>query len=231
MRLTPSEIERLLIYTAAQLARERKARGLKLNHPEAIAYITHEILEGARDGRSVAELIGYGSTLLSTDDVMPGVAEMIPLLQVEGCFPDGSKLITVHEPIRPSQEVNVDSITPGEVITPADNIVINAGRSIVKISVTNTGDRPVQIGSHFHFFEANRYLEFDRADAFGKRLDVPAGTAVRFEPGDCKEVALIELGGTGYIYGLNQLTNGSRHSASVKEAAVNKAREEGFRGV
>lgn len=100
MLLTPTELERLTIYTAAELARKRRAKGLKLNHPEAAAIIVDEILEGAREGRSVADLISFGSTILTTDDVMPGVAEMMPVLQVEGTFPDGTKLVTVHNPIR-----------------------------------------------------------------------------------------------------------------------------------
>ena len=100
MLLTPTEMERLTIYVAAEMARKRKAKGLKLNHPEATAYIVDEILEGAREGRSVAELIGFGSTILSAEEVMPGVAELMPILQVEGTFPDGTKLVTVHEPIR-----------------------------------------------------------------------------------------------------------------------------------
>ena len=100
MHLTPREQEKLLIYVAAQVARDRKARGLKLNHPEAVAYLTGEILEGIRDGRSVSDLMSYGATLLKRKDVMPGVPEMLPELQVEGTFPDGTKLVTVHQPIR-----------------------------------------------------------------------------------------------------------------------------------
>jgi urease subunit gamma len=100
MHLTPREQEKLLIYVAAKLAQERKARGLKLNHPEAVAYLTAAILEGIRDGQSVADLMSYGATLLTREDVMPGIAEMIPELQVEGTFPDGTKLVTVHQPIR-----------------------------------------------------------------------------------------------------------------------------------
>ena len=104
MMLTPTEIERLTIFTAAELARKRRAKGLALNHPEAIALISDEILEGAREGRTVAELISFGSTLLTSDDVMPGVAELMPMIQVEGTFPDGTKLVTVHDPIRPGQK-------------------------------------------------------------------------------------------------------------------------------
>ena len=99
MQLTPREKDKLLIFTAALLAERRKARGLKLNHPEAVAYITAAIMEGARDGRSVAELMDYGRTLLTREDVMEGVPELIPDLQVEATFPDGTKLVTVHDPI------------------------------------------------------------------------------------------------------------------------------------
>lgn len=100
MHLTPREQEKLLIYVAAQLAKDRKARGLKLNHPEAVAYLAAVILEGIRDGRSVSDLMSYGATLLTRKDVMPGVPEMLPELQIEGTFPDGTKLVTVHQPIR-----------------------------------------------------------------------------------------------------------------------------------
>lgn len=99
MLLTPTELERLTLYSAAELSRKRRGKGLRLNFPEASALIADEILEGAREGRSVAELIGFGSTILNTDDVLPGVAELLPVLQVEGTFPDGTKLVTVHQPI------------------------------------------------------------------------------------------------------------------------------------
>jgi urease subunit gamma len=99
MELTPREKDKLLVFTAALLAERRKARGLKLNYPEAVAYITAGILEGARDGRSVSELMGWGATLLTRDEVMEGVPEMIPEIQVEATFPDGTKLVTVHHPI------------------------------------------------------------------------------------------------------------------------------------
>lgn len=100
MHLTPREQEKLLIYTAGQLAADRMKRGLKLNHPEAVAYLTAAVLEGIRDGKSVSELMTYGTTLLSPKDVMPGVSEMIHEIMVEGTFPDGTKLVTVHNPIR-----------------------------------------------------------------------------------------------------------------------------------
>lgn len=231
MLLTPTELERLTIFTAAELARKRKARGLALNYPEAVAYISDEILEGARDGRRVADLIAFGSTLLTTDDVMPGVADLMPMIQVEGMFPDGTKLVTVHDPIRPGKmKKPEDAVTPGELLVDDGEIEINAGRRTVLMKAVNTGDRPIQIGSHYHFFEANKALEFNRSEAFGMHLDIPSGTAVRFEPGESKEVTLTEFGGSGELYGLNNLTNGSVHSESRKADALRRAKEQGFKG-
>ena len=100
MHLTPREQEKLLVFTAAEVARRRRGRGLKLNHPEAVALITAELLEGIRDGRTVSELMEFGATILKRDDVMEGVPEMVDEVQVEGTFPDGTKLVTVHHPIR-----------------------------------------------------------------------------------------------------------------------------------
>ena len=231
MMLTPTELERLTIFTAAELARRRRGKGLKLNHPEATAIIADEILEGAREGRTVAELIGYGSTLLTTDDVMPGVAALMPMLQVEATFPDGTKLVTVHDPIRPGrQPAEPDVVVAGEIIAAEGDIEINAGRRKAALRAINTGDRPIQVGSLYLFFEANRALEFDRAAAFGMHLDIPAGTAVRFEPGEAKHVTLVAFGGTGELSGLNSLTEGSAHSESDKATALGRARQRGFKG-
>ncbi|GGC46904.1 urease subunit gamma [Chelatococcus reniformis] len=230
MLLTPTEYERLTIFTAAELARKRRARGLKLNAPEAIALICDEILEGARDGRSVAEMMSYGASILTTDDVMPGVAAMTPMLQVEATFPDGTKLVTVHEPIRPGHEAADAGPTPGEIIPADGDIELNAGRRPAAAIVINTGDRPVQVGSHFHFFEANKALDFDRATAFGMRLDIPAGTAVRFEPGQSKEVKLVAFGGRREVSGLNALTEGTTAGDAAAQGALARARAAGFKG-
>src|SRR5215510_12039359 len=220
MLLTPTELERLTIYTAAELARKRKAKGLKLNHPEATAIIVDEILEGAREGRSVADLIGFGSTILTSDDVMPGVAELMPMLQVEATFPDGTKLVTVHDPIRLGKEkvAKKDRVVPGEIIVAEGDIEINAGRRRATLKAVNTGDRPIQVGSHYHFFETNPALEFDRKKARGMRLDIAAGTAVRFEPGQTREVNLVVLAGTRTVYGfrqdvMGQLEKGKSHES------------------
>lgn len=229
MLLTPTELERLTIYSAAELARKRRERGLKLNYPEAVAIIVDEVMEAARDGKSVAELISFGSTILTTDDVMPGVADLMSFLQVEPVLKTGTKLVTIHEPIRPGKE-KVEGIVPGEIITEEGEIELNAGRRSVTVTVLNTGDRPVQVGSHLHFFEANRELEFDREEAFGMHLDVPAGTAKRFPPGEEVEATLVEFGGSGEVWGLNNLTNGAIRSPAVKKLALERARARGFKG-
>ena len=230
MLLTPTEMERLTIYVAAELARKHKAKGLPLNHPEAVAYIVDEILEGAREGRSVADLIAWGSTLLSSDDVMPGVAHLMPMIQVEGTFPDGTKLVTIHDPIRPGKRTSKDEVVPGEIIADDGEIELNAGRRKAKLKVVNTGDRPIQIGSHYHFFETNKALDFDRKKSFGMHLDIPAGTSVRFAPGESKEVVLTEFGGTGEMLGLNGLTEGNWRSEAIMMEALQRARARGFKG-
>ncbi|MDJ0394100.1 urease subunit gamma [Rhodococcus sp. G-MC3] len=201
MRLTPHEQDRLLISYAAELARRRRSRGRLLNHPEAVALITDHLLEGARDGRSVAELMASGREVLGADDVISGVPELLPEVQVEATFPDGTKLITVHDPISPKR--GDGHLVPGEVITLPGEIEINSGSDVVTIEVLNSGDRPVQVGSHVHFPQANAALSYDRELAHGRRLDIPAGTAVRFEPGISMTVRLVPLGGTREVYGLS----------------------------
>jgi urease subunit gamma/beta len=197
MELSPQEKDKLLLFTAALLAERRKARGLKLNYPEAVAYISAQVLEGARDGKTVAELMAHGTTLLGADDVMDGVAEMIPEVQVEATFPDGTKLVTIHNPI-PAK----GAVVPGELLVDAgDDIVLNEGRATLTIQVANTGDRPIQVGSHYHFYEVNPALSFEREKTRGYRLNIAAGTAVRFEPGQTRTVELCEYSGSRRVFG------------------------------
>lgn len=200
MNLSPREKDKLLIAMAAMVARRRLERGVKLNHPEAVALITDYVVEGARDGRSVADLMQAGAQILTADQVMPGVAEMIHDVQVEATFPDGTKLVTVHEPIRGAAQ----AIIPGEVLAAEGDIILNEGRVAITLLVANTADRPIQVGSHYHFYETNAGLAFDREKARGMRLDIPAGTAVRFEPGQSREVQLIPLEGTRTVFGFQQ---------------------------
>lgn len=202
MLLTPREKDKLLIAMAADVARRRLARDVKLNYPEAIALITDAVVEGARDGKSVAELMQLGARVLTRDQVMDGIAEMIEDVQVEATFPDGTKLVTVHEPIRGGS--GATTVVAGEFITPDGDIELNAGAPTVTLKVANTGDRPIQVGSHYHFFETNPALEFERDKARGMRLDIASGTAVRFEPGQTREVTLVPYSGSRTVYGFRQ---------------------------
>jgi urease subunit gamma/beta len=172
-----------------------------------------------------------GRQFLGRQDVLDGVADMIDEVQVEGTFPDGTKLVTVHHPIVAERGdralalygsfLPVD-VTPGAAGQPAiglegavgqklpqdGEIVLNDGRDSVTLEVANRGDRPIQVGSHYHFSETNRALAFDRARAYGMRLDIPAGTAVRFEPGETKTVALVAIAGARIIRGGNAWVSG-----------------------
>lgn len=226
MHLTPREQERLMIHYAGELAKQRKARGLKLNYPEAIALITSELLEMARDGLSVTELMSKGKKILSSDDVMDGVPEMISEIQLEATFPDGTKLVTVHEPIN-----STGKIIPGEFLIDDGEIILNKDKETIEITITNTADRPIQVGSHYHLFEVNKALDFDRKSAFGMRLDIPSGMAVRFEPGESKRVSIVKIGGNRIGYGLNDLVQGSFDDETVKSKAIEKAKNLGFKGV
>ena len=227
MHLTPHELDKLALHQAGYLAQKRLARGLRLNYPEAVALISTQVMELIRDGRTVAELMDLGRQMLGRADVMDKVPEMIVEVQVEGTFPDGSKLVTVHHPIAAEHgnldlalygsflpaparaELQAGTTTDGEIpftsageILPADgDLILNEGREPVQVKVINRGDRPIQVGSHYHFAQTNRALEFDRNVATGRRLDIPAGTAVRFEPGEAKTVALIEIAGNRVVRG------------------------------
>ncbi|MCA2980502.1 MAG: urease subunit beta [Myxococcaceae bacterium] len=228
MRLTPQEVDKLVLHQAGVVAQKRLARGLRLNYPEAVALLATQLLELIRDGRRVVELMDLGKRMLGRRNVMDGVPELLPEVQVEGTFPDGSKLVTVHEPIVaeygdlslalhgsflpvPSNDAFAAAPAldvPGQVVCVAGELELNAGRRTVALAVTNTGDRPVQVGSHYPFIETNRALAFDRAAALGMRLDIPAGTAVRFEPGETKSVTLVELAGARVVRGGNALVDG-----------------------
>ena len=216
MFLTNREQEKLMLYTASCLAHERKSRGLKLNFPEATAILSSYIIEGARDGKSVAQLMVDATKVLKEEHVMDGVASMMHMVQVEATFDDGTKLVTVHNPI----PYKNSSDLPGAYLIDEGEIELNANKQIITIEVENKGDRPVQIGSHYHFFEVNSALAFDRIQAYGKRLDVAAGTSVRFEPGSIKNINLIDFGGRRYVSGFNGLVEGFLDDESVKAKAM-----------
>lgn len=209
MELNPREKDKLLLFTAALLAERRLERGVKLNYPEAIAYISMHIMECARDGDSVAHLMSKGRELLTTDQVMDGVADLIHDVQVEATFPDGTKLVTVHEPIQPaSNHSRPSTLRAGEIDCAEGEIILNEGRETLTTEVVNEGDRPIQVGSHYHFYETNPALIFDREETRGYRLNIPAGTAVRFEPGQKRSIELVALSGRRRVFGFNQAVMG-----------------------
>lgn len=209
MELTPREKDKLMLFTAALLAERRLARGVRLNYPEAVAYLSLYIMEGARDGRTVAELMNSGRTLLTSEQVMPGVPALLHDVQVEATFPDGTKLVTVHDPIMPAKDSTDSGETPGQVDALDGEITLNADREVRELVVANTGDRPVQVGSHYHFYEVNEALQFDREQARGFRLNITAGTAVRFEPGQSRTIELVALAGRRHVYGFGQAIMGA----------------------
>ncbi|MGP4058044.1 urease subunit beta [Mycobacterium sp. 4D054] len=228
MHLTPKDEDRLLLFLAAELARKHRAAGLTLSYAEARALIADEVVEAARAGASVAEAAAHGATVLTDDDVMPGVTALLGSVQVEAFFDDGQKLVTVHDAIGPgTNPAAVPDVIPGEVLPCDGELELNAGRTGATVTVENTGDRPVQVGSHFHFFEVNRALRFDRAAAFGMRLDIPSGTAVRFEPGERQEVLLTSYGGERTVIGQNDVTN-TDTSGMLDPALLNRLRDNGF---
>jgi urease subunit gamma/beta len=213
MHLTPRELDKLVLHGAGSVAQKRLARGLRLSYPEAVALIATVLLELIRDGRGVAELMDVGRQLLGHRQVMEGVGSLIHEVQVEGTFPDGTKLVTVHDPIaREDGELELAlygsflpvperaafgsaeaAPAPGAIETIGEPIELNAGRRTIEIHVVHRGDRPIQVGSHYPFADVNEALAFDREATGRMRLDIPAGTAVRFEPGESRSVQLVEL--------------------------------------
>ncbi|MDO5643579.1 MAG: urease subunit beta [Paracoccus sp. (in: a-proteobacteria)] len=236
MHLAPHEVDKLTVISTGLLAQRRLARGLRLSYPEAVGLITTVLLELIRDGQySVPDLMAKGGTILGLREVMPGVGDMLGEVHVEGTFPDGTKLVAVRNPItqatgdlalalygsflplpEPSLFGTPEAETAGAITTPGDDLELNAGRTAVTISATNTDSRPIQIGSHFHFVEANPRLQFDREAAYGKRLDIPAGNSIRFEPGETKTVTLVGIAGNRVIRGGNRLADGQVGAAGLK---------------
>ncbi|KAJ3074930.1 hypothetical protein HDU98_009808 [Podochytrium sp. JEL0797] len=256
MHLIPREIDKLLLTQAGLLAQRRLWRGLKLNNSEACALISTVCLELIRDGNhTVAELMSLGRTLLGREDVLQGVAVTLHVVQIEGTFPDGTKLVTIHEPIAtrhgnlrlalhgaalplpaPKEELVInheeeviDTSYPGQVVVSTKEAVVtlNPGRERTTLLVTNRGDRPVQVGSHFHFIEANKELDFDRLRSYGLRLDIAAGTAVRFEPGDSKPVSLVPIAGNRHVRGGNGIASGVVDTKNIPQI-MSKLEKAGF---
>ncbi|MFF3988394.1 urease subunit gamma [Streptomyces sp. NPDC001797] len=225
MRLTPTERDRLLLFGAAELARARRARGLRLNVPEATALIADTVCEAARDGRRLAEAIEAARSVLGPADVLPGVADVVTEVHVEAVFDDGSRLAVVTDPIGGG---GLGEDAPGALLPGPEHADPEA---VVRLTVTNTAAVPVSVTSHFHFFEANPRLDFDRAAAYGLRLAVPAGSSVRFGPGDSLEVGLVPIGGDRVAIGFAGLVDGPLDAPGAREEALRRAAACGYLGV
>jgi urease subunit gamma/beta len=232
VHLTPTEVDRLLLRSAAELARARRARGLRLNVPEATAIVADTVAEAARDGASHGEALAAGRAALGPDDVLPGVADIVTHVHVEAVFDDGSRLVTVADPIGaghlgpeapgallPGVHRDDEGVHVGHATRSADTVVVR---------VINEAEVPVSVSSHFHFFEVNPRLRFDRGAAYGRRLDVPAGSTVAFPPGEVVTVALVPIGGARVVIGFAGLVDGPLDAPGAKAAAMARVAAFGY---
>jgi urease subunit gamma/beta len=228
MRLTPQERDRLLIFTAAQLAHARRRRGVRLNVPETIAVVSDAVIEAARDGARLTEAVSAGRAVLGPDDVLPGVADVVAEVRVEAVFDDGTRLAVVLDPIGGG---SLGDQAPGAVLThPLAAVTGAAATDLVTVLVRNTADVAISVTSHWHFFEANPHLRFDRAAAYGRHLAIDAGAAVRFEPGVDVEVSLAPIRGRRVAIGFAGLVDGPLDSPGGREQALARARSMGYLG-
>lgn len=182
-----------MLFALAEMARKRLAKGIKLNYPEALALICDEVMEAAREGRSFEEAVARGMTALRPDDVMDGVADLLTRVQVEAIFDDGTKLVTLHNPIQP-QNGAARAAKVGEVRTAPGPITVNEDKPKRRLEIYNAAPYPVWVGSHFPLEQANPRLRFDRRAAQGWRLNLPAGQVQLFPPGATVEVEIVPQG-------------------------------------
>jgi urease subunit gamma/beta len=192
VQLTPTEEERLRVFTAAQLARTNLAKGLRLNAPEAVALVCDEMHAAGRGGASFEEVAAAGRAAVRTDQVLDGVAAIVPEVRLEVLLDEGTRLIVLREPFGP---VGVEE--PGAIRFGEGEVELGPGRDRIHLRVTNRGEHPIRVSSHFPFWRSNEHLEFDRTAAEGFRLDLPAGDSLRWAPGEAHEVDLVRYGGTG----------------------------------
>jgi urease subunit gamma/beta len=227
MHLTPTERDRLLLFSAAQLARARRQRGLLLNVPEAIAVVADAVAEAARDGARLAEAVERGRTVLGPDEVLPGVADVVRQVKVEAVFDDGTRLAVVPDPVGPPTST---STSPGAVLPAHSPVTDDTAVDVVDVVVVNESTVPISVTSHFHFFEVNPRLRFDRAAAWGRRLAVPTGAVQRFGPGEQVTVGLRPFGGDRVIVGFAGLVDGPLDEPGALDRALERARACGYLG-
>jgi len=191
VRLTPTEEDRLRIFSAAELARRTLARGLQLNAPEAIALVCDEMHAAARGGASFEDVLQAGRVAVAPDQVLDGVADVAEEIRLEVLLDEGSRLVVIRAPFGPRSEDG-----PGAVRFAKGDVLLAPERPRITLTVTNTSERPIRVSSHFPFDEANRKLAFDRDAAHGFRLDLPAGDSRRWAPGETRDVDLVKFGGS-----------------------------------
>lgn len=224
MHLTPTERDRLLLFSAAELARRRLADGVLLNVPEATAIVADAVCEAARRGARHDAAVAAGRSVLIAEDVLPEVPYIVRTVSVEAVFADGSRLVVVSEPFGPVAEredmpgaVQVAALDPRP--EPAD---------AVSVEVVNTAPVAISVTSHFHFFETNARLRFSRRAAYGMHLDVAAGTHVRFDPGSATTVRLVPIRGARVVMGFAGLVDGPLDEPGIRETALERSRAWGF---
>ena len=192
MQLTPTEEERLRVFTAAQLARATLAKGLRLNAPEAVAVVCDEMHAAGRGGASFDEVAAAGRAAVRSDQVIDGVAGIVPEIRVEVLLDEGTRLLVLREPFGPTGDDGPGAIRFGD-----GAVELAPSRDRIHLRVTNRGEHPIRVSSHFPFWRSNQHLDFDRETADGFRLDLPAGDSLRWAPGETHEVDLVRYGGTG----------------------------------
>jgi urease subunit gamma/beta len=217
VRLLPSEDDRLALFLAAELSRRRRARGLRLSQAEAVALIADETMELARDGLAYHEVERRAYAVLAPGEVQDGVAELVDRIELEPLFADGPRLVVLIEPITRDRPPDLTGEPEIEWL-PAD----------VAVEVENLAAVAIAVTSHFHFFETNRALRFDRRAAWGMRLAVVPGVKVVFPPGESRAVRLVPFGGARVIRGHGGLVDGSLDEPGALEAALALARAQGY---
>jgi urease subunit gamma/beta len=221
VRLLPHEKERLEIFQAAELARRRRGRGLRLSQAEAAALIADEVLEAARDGLAYEAVERRGYEVLEPADVLDGVPALVGRIELEPLFADGHRLIVLLDPIgRDGPPPQAEGRR--EIPWLAD--------AAATLEIANEGEVPVGLTSHFHLFEANRALSFDRRAAWGMRLALPPAEKISIEPGQRLEVRLTPIAGERVVRGHGGLADGPLDEDGALEAALERARERGYRG-
>jgi urease subunit gamma/beta len=222
VELTPSELDRLLIFNVAQLAQSRRERGVKLNKPEAVALISHAVIEAARDGASHSVALQAGQNAVKDSELLPGVGPLLNGIAVEAVFSDGRRLVVVDF------ESAYEDV-PGKV-TRLEPIAQNVNPETVSLEVVNESDIQISVTTHMHFFEANPKLRFDRVASYGRHLHIPAGEHVDFPPGTEVSVDLVPIAGERILIGFAGLVDGPLDAPGAKENAISKARSLGYLG-